>query len=153
MFNFDGAINATNVKKAIQSSDIKVYSGNKIRFSAEAIQKLNLSGRNVIIQKLADGTLVIASTNSEAGNGRPVSDKGEFSHQALSGLLGGKDSEWAITGEGQVHPVTEDIYFALEQIVNGADVQKQLAEVANEVEPAHEHETVESEEEGIDELV
>lgn len=118
MFNFDSLENVTN--KLIQLSDVKVFANDKIRIGEDARKKLNLTeGRNIIIQR-AGSTLVIASTAADSGNGRSVNTKGEFMHQGLAHILGGAKSEWAITGDGQTHPATGDVYYALENTVNGA---------------------------------
>lgn len=128
MFNFENVENVTN--KQLQLADIKVFAGNKIRIGEEARKKLNLTeGRNIIIQRAGE-VLIIASTDAESGAGRPVNKNGEFSHQTLAHILGGQHSEWAITGEGQTHPLTNDVYFELSETVNGAEEVARLASLA-----------------------
>ena len=123
MFNFEEMDNVTNksVRSVIQSSDIIVMGGNKMRLSVEAAEKIGLTAdRNILV--VSGGQKLAIATTSEEKQGRPVNAKREFSHQAIAALLGGRYSEWAITGDGQDHPVTGDKYFELNEIVNGAKV-------------------------------
>ena len=100
MFNFDNVENVTN--KQVELSDVKLFAGNKIRLGIDAVTKLGLNGNNtgVIIQKAGD-TFIIAGCVAEAGNGREVNKKGEFTHQGLHKLLGGWHTEYSIVGDGQ----------------------------------------------------
>tara|TARA_R110002020_G_scaffold312730_1_gene528125 strand:- start:25 stop:600 length:576 start_codon:yes stop_codon:yes gene_type:complete len=129
MFALDGFENITNQVAQVQASDIKIFAGNKIRLSTEAMAKLNLTeGRNVLIMKNSkSGQVVIASVDEETKVGRAVNAKREFSHENIALSLGGHHSEWAITGEGQEHPATGDTYFELTETVHGADVVAELA--------------------------
>ena len=140
MFNFDNVENVTN--KTIQVADVKVFAGNKIRLGEDAKKRLNLTaGRNIIIQRAGD-VFIIASTDAESGVGRPAKN-GEFSHQTIAHLLGGKYTELAIVGDGQEHPATKDVYFALEETVNGAEKREEFRIKAEEAdEEVNETETV-----------
>jgi hypothetical protein len=142
MFNFDNVENVTN--KTIQVADVKVFANNKIRIGENAKKRLNLTaGRNIIIQRAGE-VLIIASTDAESGAGRPTKN-GEFSHQTIAHLLGGKYSELAIVGDGQEHPATKDVYYELEETVNGAEKREEFR-IKAEAE-AVEGEEVESEHE------
>ena len=144
MFNFEEMDNVTNksVRSVIQSSDIIVMGGNKMRLSVEAAEKIGLTAdRNILV--VSGGQKLAIATTSEEKQGRPVNAKREFSHQAIAALLGGRYSEWAITGDGQEHPVTGDTYFELIETVNGATVVAELEVKA--AENAVEEETVTAE--------
>ena len=145
MFNFAEMDNVTNksVRSVIQTSDIIVMGGNKMRLSVEAAEKIGLTAdRNILV--VSGGNKLALATTAEEKQGRPVNAKREFSHQAIAALLGGRYSEWAITGDGQEHPVTGDTYFELNEIVNGATVIAKLEVKATE--NAVEEETVTAEE-------
>lgn len=132
MFAFDNLENITN-KVVTKQSDLKVFAGNKIRLTPETITKLNLvEGRNVLILKGKDGTVVIASVDGETKQGRPVNKNREFSHENIAKALDGHHSEWSLAEEGQTHPVTGDVYFEMTKTVNGADV---VAELAAKIKP------------------
>lgn len=132
MFNFENAENVTN--KIMQVADVKVFAGNKIRLGEEARKKLNLTAdRNIIIQRAGD-VFIVASTDAESGLGRPVNKNGEFSHQTIAHLLGGQYTELAIVGDGQEHPATGDVYYALEETINGAAKREEFRIKAEEEE-------------------
>lgn len=142
MFNFDNIENVTN--KTIQVADVKVFAGNKIRLGEDAKKRLNLTAdRNIIVQRTGE-VFIIASTDAESGVGRPAKN-GEFSHQTIAHLLGGKYTELAIVGDGQEHPATGDVYYALEETVNGAEKREEFRIKAEEAGEAHDDTEVVSE--------
>jgi len=83
---------------------------------------------------------LIASTDAEAGLGRTVNKNGEFSHQTVAHLLGGQYTELTIVGDGQAHPATGDVYFALEETVNGAKKREEFKIKAEQAEAQEEQE-------------
>lgn len=118
MFNFETIQNVTNVR-TIESIDVKVFANSKIRIGEDAKALLGLPEKNVLIVKDSAGNLAIAGVGKTEG--RAVSVLGDFSHQALSGYLGGKDSEWKIKKETPMtHPHTGDLYYSLEQVIDGS---------------------------------
>ena len=151
MFNLSSFENITNKVATFNEADVKVFAGNKIRLGKKATDTLNLvEGRNVIILKSAEGQVVIASTDAETKQGRPINKNREFSHGNIADSLNGHHSEWSIQGEGQ--EFNGDTYFELVETVHGPNVVAELeaaveareeheAEIAGTVEaPAAEHE-------------
>lgn len=148
MFNLASFENITNKVATFNEADVKVFAGNKIRLGKKAADKLNLvEGRNVIILKSAEGQVVIASTDAETKQGRPVNKNREFSHGNIADSLNGHHSEWSIQGEGQ--EFNGDTYFELVETVHGPDViAENEAKVEAEEEqldkaPITEHESTE----------
>lgn len=147
MFNLASFENITNKVATFNEADVKVFAGNKIRLGKKAADTLNLiEGRNVIILKSAEGQVVIASTDAETKQGRPVNKNREFSHGNIADSLNGHHSEWSIQGEGQ--EFNGDTYFELVETVHGptvvAELEAQVAAKEEEQlgqEPVAEHET------------
>jgi hypothetical protein len=127
MFNFASAQNVTNVR-TIESVDVKVFANSKIRIGEDARILLGLQEKNVLIIKDAEGNVAIAGVSTE-GEGRKVNNLGEFNHQALSGLLGGKNSEWTIDKETKlIHPITKDVYYPLSKSGSESSIAESIAE-------------------------
>ena len=147
MFAFEELENITNKVASNQASDLKIMAGNKIRLSTDAVAKLNLvAGRNVLILKGRDNSVVIASVDGETKQGRPINKNREFSHENIAASLNGHHSEWVITGEGQTHPSTGDTYFELTETVHGPDVVAELAAKVEAKEQKEEEVPVEAKE-------
>lgn len=128
MIDFSKVENVTN--KQIAPLGIKIFANNKIRLSEEVRTKLGMDDdKTIIILKTGSKSFIIAATSIE-GVGRSINKAGEFTHQNLASLLGGKGSEWVIEGEGTPHPDTGDIYFELKQTVDGAEIEAKLAAIA-----------------------
>jgi len=126
MFNFNKFQNETN-KSSVELADLKIFSNNKIRISGEAYAKLKMTSDHTLMisRNPEDGQVAIYATKQE-GLGRSLNSKREFTHQNIATILGGKNSEWAVTGEGVVNPMTNDVWFELSQTKNGADTKDDL---------------------------
>ncbi len=131
MFNFAEFENVTN--KQIQTADVKVFAGNKIRLGEDAAKKLGLNGeKTLVITRNPNTNQVAIYSTSQEGLGRSVNKKNEFSNGSIAHILGGQHSEWAITGDGVTNPATNDVWFELKETVNGAAEKARLAALANE---------------------
>jgi hypothetical protein len=136
MFNFGDFVNVTNVKggkekEAKPLNDIILYAQEKIRINAEGMNKIGCGkDKHIIIQQNRnDKSLWLACVDASTKLGRLVNVKdkgiGEFTHQTLHPLLGGQYSEWVITDE-KVDDQAGNTYYKLSQVVNGADVIKEM---------------------------
>lgn len=134
MFSFENVTNVKSIAKvAEQASAIRVFAQNKIRLSAAAMQTLFLSENNILIQRDKDD-LYVTSMPKESKQGRPVNAKGEFSHEVLSGLLKGANSEWNLEAEGVEH--LGNTYYKLILAVDGASIREDIANtIVEEVTP------------------
>ena len=134
MFSFENVTNVKSIAKvAEQASAIRVFAQNKIRLSAAAMQTLFLSENNILIQRDKDD-LYVTSMPKESKQGRPVNAKGEFSHEVLSGLLKGANSEWNLETEGVEH--LGNTYYKLILAVDGASIREDIANtIVEEVAP------------------
>jgi hypothetical protein len=134
MFNFETAENLTN-KKGLQLAELKVFAGNKIRLSEDALTKLAYddNSRIHILQDmsgaLAIGTVPSIIDGEPNKEGRPLNSSREFSHQLIAHKLGGACSEWKLTGEAITNPNTNRVWFVLSETLNGASERARIEEL------------------------
>lgn len=103
-----------------QTAHVRVYAGNKIRFSKTAIEALDYNGSNRIVVSRDPATgnfyAFVVDKDNTAFRGRELTgaNKDSFASEDLATILGGKDAEWNLSGE---------------PILNGDIVIFQLSEV------------------------
>jgi len=130
MFNFNNHEVVTNNKKS-QSADIKVYAQNKVRFSEEALKRIGLTeGMFVVITQDRESKDVAIFATSRSGYGRKLTKDNGTTHEETAKVLGGRGAEWAITGDGQVNPASNERWFALTQTVESKDTEEVVEEIA-----------------------
>jgi hypothetical protein len=135
MFNFENVTNVKSIAKVVeQASSIRVFAQNKIRVSPATMRTLSLENNNILIQRDKDD-LYITSMPKESKQGRPVSPKGEFSHEVLSTLLKGVHSEWNLAETGVEH--LGNTYYKLELVVDGASIKEDINNTIVEEPSAH----------------
>ena len=135
MFSFENVTNVKSIAKVVeQVSSIKVFAQNKIRVSPATMRTLSLEDNNILIQRDKDD-LYITSMPKDSKQGRPVSAKGEVSHEVLSTLLKGVHSEWNLAETGVEH--LGNTYYKLELVIDGASIKKDINDTIIEESSTH----------------
>ena len=132
MFDFNNFDSVSN--RRIQDADIKVFANNRVRIGEDAVKTLgwDKESRLDVLHNAQTGEVAIYATKRE-DVGRYVNDKREFTHASIAQILGGKGSEWTISGEGVVNPSTHEKWFKLEKIGDAdADEPAQLDNMSDE---------------------
>lgn len=150
MFNFNEFENITNKRNAKndQGSDVKIYANNRIRFSENAIEKLDAKDKKILILQNPKNKAVVITASVTQGRSLSGADKNQFTNEVVAETLNGTFSEWEIVGDGVQNPATNEIWYELQQTVNGEEERQKLSDLANEneVEVAEEESVSEEEE-------
>lgn len=141
MFNFNNHEVVTSNKK-VQKADVKVYAQNKVRFSDNALSRIGLVGEmKVIVSKDKESGMIAIYATARTGEGRKLTKDNGTTHEETALALGGRGAEWAVTGDGQINPVTNEKWFQLTQTA-----EAKVEEPTVETESTHVEEVVTTEE-------